>query len=298
MDRHALGLGHRDAVGDPVEGPDTGPPGAQDHPGRHQPRRPVRHNRRPQRRPGHRPVSIRRHLHQVPLPDPRHPDRLVDRAVRLGTRVEPQAPARPTAPPSSPRQPSARSRMVRTADSVALVAESWIVPDEPLGQPQRLPQPVDHHLLDLGRGGRGLPDQRVAGHRVDQLFRQHRSRGRIGREIGEEARVLPMGHAVRHDALEIGPDRLHRLGRLGGASRQLPRHGPRHQRRPHRPVAQASRDSPPPSPPPASTSAASLRGPSRTPSAFRARETMSPGNRQASTAIPTRRLLFAAISLC
>ena len=41
----------------------------------------------------------------------------------------------PDSPSSRPRHPSARSRIVRTADSVAFVAESWIVPTNPWGSP-------------------------------------------------------------------------------------------------------------------------------------------------------------------
>jgi hypothetical protein len=37
-----------------------------------------------------------------------------------------------------------------------------------LGQAQGGAQPLDHHLLDLGRGGAGLPEHALAGHRIDQ----------------------------------------------------------------------------------------------------------------------------------
>ena len=45
--------------------------------------------------------------------------------------------------------------------------------------------------------------------------------GLVAREVGEEIRVLPMGHSGQHDALEIGDDVGKRLGRSVGAAGSL-----------------------------------------------------------------------------
>jgi hypothetical protein len=294
MDRQPLGFRHRDAVADPVEGPDRGPPGAEDHARRLHPRRPVRRNRRPQRRTGHGAVGIRCHLHQVALPDPRHPDRLVDRGMRLGAGIEAQGrPGRqPVLQPPPPQRRLAHRQHRRERRVGRRIVDRA---DKPLGQAHGLAQPVDHHLLDFRRCGRGLPDQRVARHRIDQLFGQHRGRGGVRGEIGEEARMLPMGHPPRNDPLEIGPDRFHRLGRLGRGRRHLARHRAGDQRGPHRPVAQTRvvirRPVGRPLRPVPQAFVIHARPPQ-----FPRPETMSPENRQGSTAKPTRKLLFPAMT--
>ena len=64
--------------------------------------------------------------------------------------------------------------MVSTADRVAVVALSWIVPVIAAGRAKRVAQPADHDLLDLGHGGRGLPQHPLRRDGVGQLFGQHR----------------------------------------------------------------------------------------------------------------------------
>ena len=94
-------------------------------------------------------------------------------------------------------------------------AESWIVPAEALRQADGLPEPVQHAGFHLGGGGRGLPEHALRAERGRQHLRQHRGRARIGREIGEEARMLPVGHARHHDTLEVREHGFHRFARLG-----------------------------------------------------------------------------------
>ena len=81
-------------------------------------------------------------------------------------------------------------------------------------QAERLAHPVDDPRFEFGGRRRGLPQHALRGHRRDQVFGDHRDGRRIGREIGEEARMLPVRHAGHDLLLEIGEDPLHRLRRF------------------------------------------------------------------------------------
>ncbi len=72
------------------------------------------------------------------------------------------------------------------------------------GQTKRLGQPRHHHLLHLGGDGGALPNHALGGYRIAKLLCQHGGGGGISGKIGKKARVLPMGHAGRHDPFEIG----------------------------------------------------------------------------------------------
>ena len=171
--------------------------------------------------PRKRPAD--RELDQIVLADAGHPDRAVDRGVHLVGAIDAQrASARP-GPVLLPSQSSARSRMVSTAASVADEAESWITPEKPSGRPSAWRSQSIILRLELGRRRRGLPQHALRGHRRDQIFGHDRDRRGIGREIGEEARMLPMRHA-RHDRLlEIGEDRRPSARPLRAATRRSAR---------------------------------------------------------------------------
>ena len=101
-------------------------------------------------------------------------------------------------------------------------AESWITPEKTSGKADHLAQPVGHAGLELGRGGRGLPEHALRRERGSHVLGHDGGRARIGREIGEEARMLPMGHPRHDDPVEIGEDRLHRSSpAAGGRGRDL-----------------------------------------------------------------------------
>jgi hypothetical protein len=80
------------------------------------------------------------------------------------------------------------------------------------GQAEHLAQPVEGDQLELGGGGRGLPEHavRVEGRR-EGLGQDGRSGGGVG-EVGEEARVVPVGEAGDDHALDVGQDPGQRLG--------------------------------------------------------------------------------------
>src|SRR5207244_10379279 len=84
---------------------------------------------------------------------------------------------------------------------------------------EELGQPVEGHRLELRRGGRGAPDE---GDRVErggeELGEDARLRGR-GREVREEARVLPVRDPGQEELVEVvehGRERLGMLRRRGG----------------------------------------------------------------------------------
>ena len=129
---------------------------------------------------------------------PGDPDRPVDRGMHLvrgNRRAAAAAPARPVAVAVPVQRALAhgehggeRRRRGRILDDAG----------KAFGQADRLAQPVDHPGLELGRGGRGLPQHALRGDAPRQILGDDRGRARIGREIGEEARMLPVRHA-RHD---------------------------------------------------------------------------------------------------
>ena len=78
-------------------------------------------------------------------------------------------------------------------------------------KPDHLPEPVEDDLLELGRRRGGLPDHALGAEAGRQKLPQDRGRAVVGREVGEPARVLPVGDARHDDLLEILEDRLHGL---------------------------------------------------------------------------------------
>ena len=145
----------------------------------------------------------------------------------------------PARPCLLPAQSSARSRMVSTADKCRRRCRILDHAGKAFRQPERLAQPVDHFRLELGGCRRGLPEHALRRHHRDQIFGNDRDGRGIGREIGEEARMLPVRHAGHDGLFEIGEDRLHRLGRLGRRWRDLRGDVAGRGVGAHRPVAQA-----------------------------------------------------------
>ena len=86
---------------------------------------------------------------------------------------------------------------------------------EALGQAGHLAKPVEDARLQLGRGGRGLPEHALGAERRGEHLGEDRRRARVRREVGEEARVLPVGDPRQHHRREVGEDLVHRLAALG-----------------------------------------------------------------------------------
>ena len=85
-------------------------------------------------------------------------------------------------------------------------AVSWITPLHAGGQPEHLPQPIGDHFLDFRhRRARlpGEPDHAEAG--ADEIAKNAGGQ-RIGREIAEEARMLPKRKSGQDDPIQIGDD--------------------------------------------------------------------------------------------
>ncbi len=207
--------GYGDAVRDRVDGADRGAADADHHARRPQARVAVGADRRVQRPRVHGEIGIRGDLHKVVLPDAGQPHRLVDRRMGLRAGIDAQRRAagetlRHAVPTGGPVAHGDDGRQRAGGGGVVDGA------GEVTGEAQRLAQPRDHDLFDLGRRRRGLPQHALRRHGIGQLLGPDRGRCGIGGKIGEEAGMLPMGHRVRHDGLEICED----LGRVGGGLRR------------------------------------------------------------------------------
>ena len=150
---------------------------------------------------------------------------LLDARVRLGGRVAHQLRrvavdvGRPTGRPPPRREHRHQRGLARRPLDHAATGRAGRA--EPFGQVEQLLHPVEHERLELGGGRRRGPR-----HRVDpepgrhQLAEDRRERD-VGREPGEEPRVLPLGEARHDDAFQVGHDRLERLGLGRGVFGQL-----------------------------------------------------------------------------
>ncbi len=167
-----------------------------------------------------------------------------------------------------PRRIAARAgfrirHLARRRDGVQGADGSGVVDDaeEFLGQAHPLAQPPERHLFELGERGAALPQ-----HAVDiepggqHLGENPRLRGRDG-EVGEEARMVPVGQRGNDGALEVLQNRVHGLAVIRGAARA---DDPPSRRAacPATPdTAGCLSDSPPASPPPRARTAGILRCP-------------------------------------
>ena len=89
-------------------------------------------------------------------------------------------------------------------------------------EPEQLREPVHRHDLELRRGRRGPPeDLRYVQRRGEELRQDPRLRARR-REVGEEARMLPVGDARQQHLIEVSQHRRKRLACLRRCLRQRP----------------------------------------------------------------------------
>ncbi len=88
------------------------------------------------------------------------------------------------------------------------------------GQAEELGEPVHDVLLELGGRRTGHPRHALdAEARGDQVAEDRRPGG-VGREVAEEAGVLPVRRPREHDPVEVGEDRRDRRAALGGGRRE------------------------------------------------------------------------------
>ena len=106
-------------------------------------------------------------------------------------------------------------------------------------QVEQLAHPRERQLLELRHRGRRPPEHAVGVHRRrQQLGEDARLRAR-DREVGEEARVIPVRDAGQQHAVEVGQHVRERLGLLGRRRGQLRADLARRDRRHHGPLAHA-----------------------------------------------------------
>src|SRR5262249_16501649 len=82
---------------------------------------------------------------------------------------------------------------------------------ELLGQPNPLPQPIDHNGFKLSGHGTRTPRHRVHVQRRGENFTQNSWRGGSPAEVTEKHRVTPVHHAWNDDVIDVGENLLKRL---------------------------------------------------------------------------------------
>ena len=153
--------------------------------------------------------------------------------------------SRPSTPVSRQAPPEVRCRAASSATSAADDAESWMQPPPPPAkvnsgaEAERGGEPVQQHLLHLGGRGRGGPEHALRAQPGREHVAEQRVQGGVGREVAEEAGMLPVRAGRQHDPVELGQQRLHRLRRLGQLGGQLRPHPAGPDRRAHRPLGPA-----------------------------------------------------------
>jgi hypothetical protein len=106
---------------------------------------------------------------------------------------------------------------------------------EGLRQPDHLPQPVHDRLLELGGDRARLPAHALDAEPGADEIAEHRRQAGVRREVGEEARVVPVGDAGQDDLVEVAEQRGEPVAGLGRRRRQRPPHVPGGERAHHRP---------------------------------------------------------------
>jgi hypothetical protein len=147
-----------------------------------------------------------------------HPGALGQRRVGLGRGVDGQPVERgagPDGPIAGRHQGAQGGRRRRVLDDPAARARR----PEAVGQAQQVHHPVEHQRLDLGAGRAGLPQHPLGAEPGGHEVGQHRGPRGVGREVGVEPGVLPVGGAGHDDPVEVGQDGAEVLGDLGRVGR-------------------------------------------------------------------------------
>ena len=121
--------------------------------------------------------------------------------------------------PPAGRQHGDERRLARRALDDATAGLAGVA--ESLGQIEQLGHPVDDAQLQLGARRRRDPAHPVDAEPGRQQLAEDRGVGAVGREVGEEARVLPVHQAGHDDAVDVGEHGGERLGLGRGVLRQL-----------------------------------------------------------------------------
>ena len=218
----------RAEAGDGVDRVDAGGRGGA-HRGDHRQRghaaRAVGRDRLPQRVGPHAELRVRRDPGQRVVAESERHDRLVDRRMRLfggvdAQRPEVRAPGQPPRADAGHRPVPGRGQRVQAGDGRRVVDD----PLERVGQAEKLPQPAQRHLFELGRGGRRPPQHRLHVQGGRQELGEHPGGGARDGEVGEEARVVPVGDAGQDDPLEVAEDLVERDAGRGRGRRQRAAH--------------------------------------------------------------------------
>ena len=154
-------------------------------------------------------------MRSVPMPAMRRPFSMLECACEVA-----YATSLDVSPSALTRPPVARQRADRIATSVASLAEPWITPPpasvgrpEPLGERQQLLHPVEHQRLDLGACRRRDPAHALDPEPGRGQLAEDRGVRDVGREVGEELRVLPMRQTGDDDRPQVVEHRRERLRR-------------------------------------------------------------------------------------
>ena len=84
-----------------------------------------------------------------------------------------------------------------------------------VGQGEQVGQPVEHVRLEFGGGGGGGPQHALHPEAGGEQVTEDRRPAGVGREVGEERRVLPVRDAGQDQLVEVGEHGLERLALLG-----------------------------------------------------------------------------------
>ena len=227
---------HFNNGGDIIAGADAGAADAGDDAGRQQPGRAIALDCGGKRLRVHGLAGPPRgNAHQIFLTDAGNPDGAVDRGVNLIGGVD--ADRLVSGKPARIALPVQRS-LAHDQNGGKGCGRGRILNDagEGFRHAERLAQPIDHFRFKFRRGWRCLPEHALGGDGADQIFGDHRNGGRIGGEIGKEARMLPMRHAGNEDILEILEDILHGFACYRRGISDMRGDLPRCRLRPYRPV--------------------------------------------------------------
>ena len=161
-----------------------------------------------------------------------HPASLLHRRMRLPGRVDgvpaiigshPTSLGRTAADPVERRDQSDECRIRRAGLDHPAARTATAVGGAELGrQVEQLGQPVQDEHLELGRRRRGRPQHALDAQTGREQITQDGRAGRIGREVGEEGWMLPVGDAGQDHPVEVGQHLGEVLAVLRWAGRQGP----------------------------------------------------------------------------
>ena len=112
---------------------------------------------------------------------------------------------------------SAASSATRAADDAESGdrAAAPAVEGERRVEPERTGEPVEQRLLDLGARRSGRPEHPLGAETPAEQVAEQRGEGGVGREVAEEARVLPVQRSGDDDPVELVEQRVERLRPVG-----------------------------------------------------------------------------------